>query len=187
MVKGRSTAGRRKIEIKRITNIVSRRVCFAKRRAGLFKMASDLSILCGAEIAIVVFSPSGGKAFSFGHPSVDSVLNRFSWGDNNPTMAGRRQDGEGAAVVARELSQQHIDLQHQLAVLKEKEKMLQEKAHSQNGERVMNLLNNEFEEICLEELEEFQRNLLSVQTMLKERANEILDEAAMHDHMMLLQ
>ncbi|PWA79225.1 AGAMOUS-like 23 [Artemisia annua] len=39
-------------------------VTFSKRRSGLFKKASELSILCGVEIAIVVFSPAK-KAFSF--------------------------------------------------------------------------------------------------------------------------
>ncbi|KAK1610232.1 hypothetical protein QYE76_033905 [Lolium multiflorum] len=186
---GKPAMGRRKIEMKRIADMTSRRACFSKRRDGLFKKASDLSILCGAEIAIVVSSPSGGKAFSFGHPSVDDVINRFFCDDapNIPTMLGRSQNGDGASFVVRELSQQHTQLQHQLADLREKEKMLQENAHRESGERVMNLLNNNFEDICLEELEEFQKNLLLVQAMVKERINEILDEAAMHDFMMSLQ
>ncbi|XP_042466222.1 agamous-like MADS-box protein AGL62 [Zingiber officinale] len=59
-----------------IENAAARKVCFSKRRAGLFKKAAELSVLCGAEIAVLAFSPSG-KPFSFGHPSVDSVLARF--------------------------------------------------------------------------------------------------------------
>ena len=35
-----------------------------------------LSILCGVEIAIVVFSP-GKKVFSFGHPNVEQILDKF--------------------------------------------------------------------------------------------------------------
>ncbi|KAL4290688.1 hypothetical protein GQ457_14G017320 [Hibiscus cannabinus] len=49
---------------------------FSKRRAGLFKKASELSTLCAAEVVIVVFSP-GKKVYSFGHPSVDDVIARF--------------------------------------------------------------------------------------------------------------
>ncbi|XP_042006055.1 agamous-like MADS-box protein AGL62 [Salvia splendens] len=41
-----------------------------------FKKASELSTLCGAECAIVVFSP-GNKPHCFGHPSVQAVTNRF--------------------------------------------------------------------------------------------------------------
>ncbi|PWA86401.1 AGAMOUS-like 23 [Artemisia annua] len=51
-------------------------VTFSKRRSGLFKKASELSILCGVEIAIVVFSPAK-KAFSFSHPSVDMIIDRY--------------------------------------------------------------------------------------------------------------
>nr|GFB95028.1 agamous-like MADS-box protein AGL62 [Tanacetum cinerariifolium] len=51
-------------------------VTFSRRRSGLFKKASELSILCGVEIAIVVFSPAK-KAFSFGHPSVQMIIDRY--------------------------------------------------------------------------------------------------------------
>ncbi|GMP28868.1 hypothetical protein CsSME_00004226 [Camellia sinensis var. sinensis] len=49
---------------------------FSKRRSRLFKEASELCTLYGAEIAIVVFSP-GKEAFSFGHPCVDTVVDCF--------------------------------------------------------------------------------------------------------------
>ncbi|XP_028786625.1 agamous-like MADS-box protein AGL29 [Neltuma alba] len=68
--------GRRKIKMEMVKDAASRLVTFSKRRNGLFKKANELAILCGAELAIVVFSP-GGKPFSFGHPSVDVVTQRF--------------------------------------------------------------------------------------------------------------
>uniref|UniRef100_A0A3Q7G302 MADS-box domain-containing protein n=1 Tax=Solanum lycopersicum TaxID=4081 RepID=A0A3Q7G302_SOLLC len=49
------------------------RVTFSKHRVGLFKKASKLCMLCGAEISIVVFSPNG-KVFSFGHLSMDTLI-----------------------------------------------------------------------------------------------------------------
>ncbi|OVA16474.1 Transcription factor [Macleaya cordata] len=51
-------------------------VTFSKRRNGLFKKASELCTLCGAETAIVLYSPAG-KAFSFGHPCVESTMDKF--------------------------------------------------------------------------------------------------------------
>ncbi|KAL4289745.1 hypothetical protein GQ457_14G021150 [Hibiscus cannabinus] len=51
-------------------------VTFSKRRVGLFKKASELSILCAAKVVIVVFSPDK-KVYSFGHPSVNAVIVRF--------------------------------------------------------------------------------------------------------------
>lgn len=67
--------GRAKIEIKKIENPSARQVCFSKRRGGLIKKASELSILCGSEVGVVVFSQAG-KAFSFGHPSIDYVIDK---------------------------------------------------------------------------------------------------------------
>ncbi|CAJ2677493.1 unnamed protein product [Trifolium pratense] len=68
--------GRRKIEIEMVRNSNTRQVTFSKRRTGLFKKANELSILSGAEVAIVVFSP-GNKPYSFGHPAVDVVAAKY--------------------------------------------------------------------------------------------------------------
>ncbi|KAK2376220.1 agamous MADS-box protein AGL62 [Trifolium repens] len=76
MSSGRKTQGRRKIEMKRMTNDSNMQVTFSKRRSGLFKKASELSTLCGANVALVVFSP-GGKVFSFGHPNVDTIIDHY--------------------------------------------------------------------------------------------------------------
>nr|KAJ0226359.1 hypothetical protein LSAT_V11C100040700 [Lactuca sativa] len=51
--------GRGKIEIKKIENVSTRQVTFSKRRAGLLKKAHELSVLCDAEVAIIVFSNTG--------------------------------------------------------------------------------------------------------------------------------
>lgn len=56
--------GRGKIEIKKIENINSRQVTFSKRRAGLLKKAKELSVLCDAEVAVIIFS-STGKLYEF--------------------------------------------------------------------------------------------------------------------------
>ncbi|KAJ0010208.1 hypothetical protein Pint_33606 [Pistacia integerrima] len=68
--------GRQKIAISKIPKKNNLQVTFSKRRAGVFKKASELSTLCGVEIAIIVFSPAN-KVFSFGHPNVDSIVDRF--------------------------------------------------------------------------------------------------------------
>ncbi|KAK4570826.1 hypothetical protein RGQ29_029617 [Quercus rubra] len=51
--------GRRKIEIKRIENNTKRQVSFCKRRNGLLKKACELSVLCDAEVALLIFSSRG--------------------------------------------------------------------------------------------------------------------------------
>ncbi|KAI8531375.1 hypothetical protein RHMOL_Rhmol11G0131800 [Rhododendron molle] len=56
--------GRGKIEVKRIENNTSRQVTFSKRRAGLFKKTHELSVLCEAQIGLIVFSTKG-KLFEY--------------------------------------------------------------------------------------------------------------------------
>lgn len=47
---------RKKIKIKKIDNITARQVTFSKRRRGIFKKAQELSVLCDAEVGLIVFS-----------------------------------------------------------------------------------------------------------------------------------
>nr|AAT46098.1 APETALA3-like protein [Akebia trifoliata] len=48
--------GRGKIEIKRIENPTNRQVTFSKRRAGIIKKARELSVLCDAQVSLIMFS-----------------------------------------------------------------------------------------------------------------------------------
>nr|GMD36033.1 MADS-box transcription factor 6-like isoform X2 [Ipomoea batatas] len=57
--------GRGKVELKRIENPSSRQVTFSKRRNGLLKKAYELSVLCDAEVGLLIFSPTG-KSYHFG-------------------------------------------------------------------------------------------------------------------------
>ncbi|KAL2503620.1 Protein TRANSPARENT TESTA 16 [Abeliophyllum distichum] len=56
--------GRGKIEVKRIENKTSRQVTFSKRRTGLMKKTHELSVLCDAQIGLIVFSTKG-KLFEY--------------------------------------------------------------------------------------------------------------------------
>ncbi|KAJ3681934.1 hypothetical protein LUZ60_014507 [Juncus effusus] len=73
--KKKHSTGRHKIEIKQISNEKYRMVCFSKRRAGLFKKAQELSVLCGAHIGVIVFSLAG-KPYYCIHPR-SSALEQF--------------------------------------------------------------------------------------------------------------
>ncbi|RRT35893.1 hypothetical protein B296_00048083 [Ensete ventricosum] len=50
---------RGKLQLRRIENPVQRQISFCKRRAGLLKKAKELSVLCDADIGIIVFSAHG--------------------------------------------------------------------------------------------------------------------------------
>ncbi|WVZ05759.1 hypothetical protein V8G54_019105 [Vigna mungo] len=51
-------------QLKRIENKINRQVTFAKRRNGLLKKAYELSVLCDAELALIIFS-TRGKLYEF--------------------------------------------------------------------------------------------------------------------------
>ncbi|KAJ6964910.1 hypothetical protein NC652_002973 [Populus alba x Populus x berolinensis] len=65
--------GRGKIVIRRIDNSTSRQVTFSKRRSGLLKKAKVLSVLCDAEVGVIVFS-STGKLYDHANTRSDLSL-----------------------------------------------------------------------------------------------------------------
>nr|AMO12831.1 PISTILLATA-like MADS-box transcription factor PI-2 [Lithachne humilis] len=70
--------GRGKIEIKRIENSTNRQVTFSKRRNGILKKAREISVLCDAEVGVVIFS-SGGKLYDYCSPktSLSRILEKY--------------------------------------------------------------------------------------------------------------
>ncbi|XP_058195356.1 agamous-like MADS-box protein MADS2 [Rhododendron vialii] len=56
--------GRGRVVLKRIENKINRQVTFTKRRNGLLKKAYELSVLCDAEVALIIFS-NHGKLYEF--------------------------------------------------------------------------------------------------------------------------
>nr|VDD12646.1 unnamed protein product [Brassica oleracea] len=73
---------REKIQIRKIDNATARQVTFSKRRRGLFKKAEELSVLCDADVALIVFS-STGKLFEFCSSSMREVLERHNLQSKN--------------------------------------------------------------------------------------------------------
>ena len=56
--------GRGRVQLKRIENKINRQVTFSKRRSGLLKKAHEISVLCDAEVALIIFSTKG-KLFEY--------------------------------------------------------------------------------------------------------------------------
>ncbi|PHT96814.1 Agamous-like MADS-box protein AGL8 -like protein [Capsicum chinense] len=81
--------GRGRVELKRIENKISRQVTFSKRRSGLLKKTNEISVLCDAEVALIVFSPNG-KLFDYStQSSMESILERYE----NYSYAERKLNG----------------------------------------------------------------------------------------------
>ncbi|OIT21139.1 PREDICTED: truncated transcription factor CAULIFLOWER A-like [Nicotiana attenuata] len=69
--------GRGRVQLKRIENKISRQVTFSKRRSGLLKKANEISVLCDADVALIVFSTKG-KLFEYSsESSMESILERY--------------------------------------------------------------------------------------------------------------
>ncbi|CAH1423491.1 unnamed protein product [Lactuca virosa] len=91
--------GRRKLEIKRIENKSSRSVTFSKRRTGLIKKARHLSLLCDADVALIVFS-APGKLYEFCSSASNSMAHLLARYEKNRlepesgTIKGDDQDLE---------------------------------------------------------------------------------------------
>lgn len=69
--------GRGRVQLKRIENTINRQVTFSKRRSGLLKKAHEISVLCDAEVALIVFSPKGRLYEYSTHSSMERILERY--------------------------------------------------------------------------------------------------------------
>ncbi|KAA8530761.1 hypothetical protein F0562_005471 [Nyssa sinensis] len=73
---------REKIQIRKIDNVTARQVTFSKRRRGLFKKAEELSVLCDADIALIIFSATG-RLFDYSSSSMKEILERHNLQSKN--------------------------------------------------------------------------------------------------------
>ncbi|KAG4123495.1 hypothetical protein ERO13_D11G330250v2 [Gossypium hirsutum] len=95
--------GRGKIEIKKIENLNSKQVTFSKRQNGLLKKAKELSILCDAEVGVIIFS-SSGKVYQWSSTSIEYTLSRYSKGmeeDHSQEHPFDEQQVEGSCKELR--------------------------------------------------------------------------------------
>ncbi|XP_026458957.1 agamous-like MADS-box protein AGL23 [Papaver somniferum] len=83
--------GRKKIKIEKIKDKSKLQVTFSKRRKGLFKKATELSVLTGSQIALIAFSPAG-RPYVCGNP--DIILERFLNNINGEAREIQKDDDE---------------------------------------------------------------------------------------------
>ncbi|CAI0627357.1 unnamed protein product [Linum tenue] len=150
--------GRGRVELKRIENKINRQVTFAKRRNGLLKKAYELSVLCDAEVALIIFS-NRGKLYEFcSSSSMLKTLERYqkcNYGAQESTVSARE---------ALELSSQQEYLK-----LKARYEALQ---RSQR-----NLLGEDLGPLSTKELESLERQLdMSLKQIRSTRTQYMLDQ-----------
>ncbi|KAH7685133.1 MADS-box transcription factor plant protein [Dioscorea alata] len=104
--------GRGKIEIKRIENTTNRQVTFCKRRNGLLKKAYELSVLCDAEVALIVFS-TRGRLYEYSNDNIKSTIERYK-----KAIADNSNSGCIIEVNSQQYYQQEATkLRHQIQIL----------------------------------------------------------------------
>ncbi|AED97331.1 MADS-box protein-like [Arabidopsis thaliana] len=166
----KKSKGRQKIEMVKMKNESNLQVTFSKRRSGLFKKASELCTLCGAEVAIVVFSP-GRKVFSFGHPNVDSVIDRFI--NNNPLPPHQHNNMQLRETrrnsIVQDLNNHLTQVLSQLET--EKKKYDELKKIREKTKALGNWWEDPVEELALSQLEGFKGNLENLKKVVTVEAS----------------
>ncbi|XP_044491076.1 agamous-like MADS-box protein AGL62 [Mangifera indica] len=169
--KTKTTKGRQKIEIKKLENKNSLQVTFSKRRSGLFSKAMELSVLCGAEVGMVVFSPNG-KIYLLGHPNFETVLNRFLNEDESSSSHHHQEvNYEGFTSFVQEHNRQYEQALKELEREKLRSKQIEEE-NTMNEIMGRNWWEQSVEEMSLEEVEEFEKALQNLRTTAAMKLND---------------
>ncbi|XP_022896326.1 MADS-box protein SVP-like isoform X1 [Olea europaea var. sylvestris] len=104
---------RQKIQIKKIDNLTARQVTFSKRRRGVFKKAQELSTLCDAEIALIVFSATG-KLFHYSSSSMMELIERHRRQSENSSKLGKPslqlQENDNYGLLSKMLEEKTREL-----------------------------------------------------------------------------
>ncbi|XWS47912.1 hypothetical protein CRYUN_Cryun13aG0026800 [Craigia yunnanensis] len=149
--------GRGRVQLKRIENKINRQVTFSKRRSGLLKKAHEISVLCDAEVALIVFSTKG-KLFEY---SSDSSMERILERYERYSYAGRQ-------LTANEIEQNGSWTLEQ-AKLKARMEVLQRNERHYMGEDLENL--------SLREIQNLEQQLDSALKQIRSRKNQLMFES----------
>lgn len=160
-----------KIETKtKLENPASRHAAFCKRRSGLFKKASELAILCDAEVALIIIYADGNIS-EFASSSIQKIVTRFkNCYESGQRCALKSKMEEPKEQVSREIEPRQNTKKHKLRNVLGKDLalmsldelvVLQEKLNKglmSIKDRKMKLLKEELEQSRIQEQEVLQRN-----------------------------
>ncbi|CAN1295593.1 Floral homeotic protein APETALA 1 [Linum perenne] len=154
--------GRGRVQLKRIENKINRQVTFSKRRAGLHKKAHEISVLCDAEVALIVFSHKG-KLFEYATDScsMEKILERYE-----------RYSYAERQLVATELDSQQFLQGNWLMEynrLKAKIELLQRNHRHYMGE--------ELDTMSTKELQNLEQQLDTALKNIRTRRNQLMHES----------
>nr|XP_027188084.1 MADS-box protein SOC1-like isoform X2 [Cicer arietinum] len=143
---------RGKTQLKRIENATSRQVTFSKRRNGLLKKAFELSVLCDAEVALIIFSPRG-KLYEFSSSSMQDTIERY------------RRNSRSAQPMQKSDEQNMQNLRQETASLMKKIELLEASKRKLMGEGLGSC--------SMEELQQIEQQLEKSVSTVRARKNQV--------------
>ncbi|XP_054820457.1 truncated transcription factor CAULIFLOWER A-like [Prosopis cineraria] len=149
--------GRGRVQLKRIENKINRQVTFSKRRSGLQKKAHEISVLCDAEVALIVFSTKGKLSHYSSDPCMEKILERYE----------RYSYAEKQLVAPDRSPTENWTLEH--AKLKARMEVLQRNLKHYKGE--------DLEGLSLKELQNVEHQLDNALKHIRTRKNQLMYES----------
>ncbi|XP_027916891.1 agamous-like MADS-box protein AGL14 isoform X2 [Vigna unguiculata] len=148
---------RGKTQMKRIENETSRQVTFSKRRNGLLKKAFELSVLCDAEVALIIFSTRGRLyEFSSSTSSINKTVERYQ-------------------RKIKDLGDSHKGIHENTQILKDGDMSMAKRIeHLENSRR--KLLGDELDTCSLDELRQVENQLERSLEKIRARKNQLFKE-----------
>ncbi|XP_022155032.1 truncated transcription factor CAULIFLOWER A-like [Momordica charantia] len=150
--------GRGRVQLKRIENKISRQVTFSKRRGGLLKKAHEISVLCDADVALIVFSTKG-KLFEYStDSSMEKILERYE----RYSYAERPFAGNADSETQVSWCQEYPKLAARLEIVQK---------------NLRNYLGQDLDPLNLRELQSLEQQLDSSLKRIRTRKNQLMQES----------
>ncbi|KAG5096045.1 hypothetical protein JHK84_051633 [Glycine max] len=153
--------GRGRVQLKRIENKTSQQVTFFKRRSGLLKKASEISVLCDAQVALIIFSTKG-KLFEYSSErSMEDLLERYERCSHTALAGANNVESPGF------WSFEHIKLTAKVEVLER---------------NIMNFFGNDLDPLSLKELHSLEQQIETSLKRIRTRKNQVMNQSVSDLH-----
>uniref|UniRef100_A0A0E0LX95 MADS-box domain-containing protein n=1 Tax=Oryza punctata TaxID=4537 RepID=A0A0E0LX95_ORYPU len=168
--------GRGRVELKRIENKINRQVTFAKRRNGLLKKAYELSVLCDAEVALIIFS-NRGKLYEFcSTQSMTKTLEKYQkCSYAGPETAVQNRESEQLKASRNE----YLKLKARVENLQRTQRQVMAAGNQliRSTYNMMNLLGEDLDSLGIKELESLEKQLdSSLKQVRTTRTKHLVDQ-----------
>ncbi|KAF8008632.1 hypothetical protein BT93_K2330 [Corymbia citriodora subsp. variegata] len=152
---------RGKIQMRRIENPTSRQVTFSKRRNGLLKKAYELSVLCEAEIAVIIFSQKG-RLYEFSSNSeIQKTIDRY-----------RRSTNDADTSYQAKMEQCILHLKQETMDMERKIELLEVSLRKLSGQCLGSCSTDEIQELG----DQLERSLSSIRTRKAQLFNDQIQQ-----------